>query len=74
MFSFANITEMRFGKISPNDIVEIRKLQPEGWPDIIPDCELNQENWNSSILNKQQLVNPKSGRVRMFLSMSSYKK
>ena len=32
--------EIRFGEITSNDLNEIRKLQPEGWTDIMPEYEL----------------------------------
>jgi GNAT superfamily N-acetyltransferase len=31
--------KMKFGIISYNDLAEIRKLQPEGWTDIVPEFE-----------------------------------
>ena len=32
--------ELQFGGITSNDLNEIRKLQPEGWTDIVPEYEL----------------------------------
>lgn len=31
--------EIRFSEILPGDLIEIRELQPEGWPDIVPEFE-----------------------------------